>query len=558
SSDLDLANLGNNGILLQGIEFQGLLGSAVSEAGDVNNDGIDDLIIGAIGATANGNNNAGKAYIVFGNTQLPVNIDISQLNGFNGFIFEGIDEFDYAGLAVGGAGDINNDGIDDLFVTAPGPLSNPPSSSYIIYGSNTGFPATVNASQLNGFNGFIITDSQGQAGSTVNNAGDVNNDGIPDLIIGADANSSDSYVIYGGFPYPGFVELSSTINGTNGFVLTGIDVQNSDGTTVQGIGDVNNDGIDDIMVAVSGTTLVDNLPITKGYVVFGNPSLPYRFDLSTLNGSNGFVINDFSIDDIVGFSIGEVGDFNLDGVDDILIGTSQADTNNINAGKGYVVFGKSDGLFPANINLSTLGSQNGLVFNGAEIDDLTGTSIDGAGDVNNDGVNDLIIGAPGSLFNDAPGKSHVVFGNSNFGSSTAFVFDEAYYLNQNPDIATLVANGSFRNGLDHFSEFGVEEERDFRVLLFNENYYLSQNPDVANLIANGEFQNALEQFTQVGQFEGRLPSPSEANSVSLRFDEDYYLNQNLDVNNLVEQGVFSSGFEHYLEIGQFEQRQIAA
>jgi hypothetical protein len=445
-----------------------------------------------------------------------------------------------------------------LFVTAPGPLSNPPSRSYIIYGSDTGFPATVNPSQLNGFSGFVITDSQGQAGSTVNNAGDVNNDGIPDLIIGADANFSDSYVIYGGFPYPGFVELSSTINGDNGFVLTGIDVQNSDGTTVQGIGDVNNDGIDDVMVAVSGTTLIDNLPITKGYVVFGGPSLPYRFDLSTLNGSNGFVINDFSIDDIVGFSIGEVGDFNLDGVDDILIGTSQADTNNINAGKGYVVFGKSDGLFPTNINLSTLGSQNGLVFNGAEIDDLTGTSIDGAGDVNNDGVKDLIIGAPGSLFNDVPGKSYVVFGSNNFGNSTALVFDETYYLNQNPEIATSVANGAFRNGLDHFSKLGVQEGRDFQVLLFNENYYLSQNPDVANLIANGEFQNALEEFTQVGQFEGRLPSPSQANSLPLRFDENYYLNQNLDVNNGVKQGLFSSGFEHYLEIGQFEQRPIAA
>lgn len=557
-SDLDLANLGNNGIVLQGIEFQGLLGSAVSEAGDVNNDGIDDLIIGAIGATANGNSNAGRTYVVFGNTQLPVSIDISQLNGFNGFTFEGINAFDYAGLAVGGAGDVNNDGIDDLFVTAPGPLSNPPSSSYIIYGEDTGFPATVNASQLNGFNGFIITDLQGQAGSTVNNAGDVNNDGIPDLIIGADANFTDSYVIYGGYPYPGFVELSSTINGTNGFVLTGIDVQNSDGTTVQGVGDVNNDGIDDIMVAVSGTTIVDNLPITKGYVVFGNPSLPYRFDLSTLNGSNGFVINDFNIDDIVGFSIGKVGDFNLDGVDDIVIGTSQADTNNTNAGKGYVVFGKSDGVFPANINLSTLGSQNGLVFNGAEIDDLTGTSIDGAGDVNNDGVKDLIIGAPGSLFNDVPGKSYVVFGSNNFGNSTALVFDETYYLNQNPEIATSVANGAFRNGLDHFSKLGVQEGRDFQVLLFNENYYLSQNPDVANLIANGEFQNALEEFTQVGQFEGRLPSPSQANSLPLRFDENYYLNQNLDVNNGVKQGLFSSGFEHYLEIGQFEQRPIAA
>lgn len=74
------------------------------------------------------------------------------------------------------------------------------------------------------------------------------------------------------------------------------------------------------MVVVSGIIIVDNLFIIKGYVVFGNFLLFYRFDLFIFNGSNGFVINDFNIDDIVGFFIGKVGDFNLDGVDDIVIG----------------------------------------------------------------------------------------------------------------------------------------------------------------------------------------------------------------------------------------------
>lgn len=559
-ANLDLANLdGNNGLTLQGIDIQGLLGGAIGGAGDINNDGTDDLIIGAFGAPANGNNNAGKAYVVFGNSGLPANIDLANLNGSSGFVLSGFNEFDYAGVDVGGAGDINNDGIDDLYISAPGPLSSPPSKTYVVFGSETGFPANIDLSQLNGSNGFVVNDSRGLAGSAVSKAGDINNDGIADLIIGADEGSSDSYVVYGSSSFPATVELSSILNGTNGSLLSATDVLNPDGTTVRGVGDVNNDGIDDLMVAVSGTTVVDNLPITKGYVVFGDRSLPSRFDLSALNGSNGFAINDFSIDNILGFSIGEVGDFNQDGIDDILIGTSQADANgNIDSGKSYVVFGKRDGNFPTNIDLSRLDSRDGLVLNGVETEDLTGSAVDGAGDLNNDGVSDLIVGAPGSLFSDAPGKSYVVFGSNNFGSSTSLVFDEVYYLSQNPDVANLVASGQFQSGLQHFAIFGVGEERDFRVLSFNDSYYLTQNPGVASLVASGELPSGLDHFIRFGQFEGRSPGASEQSSIPLRFDENYYLNQNPDVRDAVEAGLFSSGFEHYIQVGQFQGRLTSA
>jgi len=558
-ANLDLTNLdGSNGLTLQGIDIQGLSGGAVGGAGDINNDGIDDLIIGAFGAPANGNNNAGKAYVVFGNSGLPANIDLANLNGSSGFVLSGLNEFDYAGVAVGGAGDINNDGIDDLYISAPGPLSSPPSKTYIVFGSETDYPANIDLSALNGSTGFVINDSRGLAGSDVSKAGDINNDGIADLIIGADVGSGDSYVVYGSSNFPATVELSGILNGTNGSQLAATDILNPDGTTVRGVGDVNNDGIDDLMVAVSGTTPVDNLPITKGYVVFGG-SLPSRFDLSALNGSNGFVINDFSIDNILGFSIGEVGDFNRDGIDDILIGTSQADANgNIDSGKSYVVFGDRDGNFPTNIDLARLDSRDGLVLNGAETEDLTGSAVDGAGDLNNDGISDLIVGAPGSLFNDAPGKSYVVFGSGNFGSSTTLVFDELYYLSQNPEVADLVASGALASGLEHFTRFGVGEDRDFRVLLFNENSYLTQNPEVASLVASGELRSGLEHFTRFGQFEERSAGASEQSSIPLRFDENYYLNQNPEVREAVEAGLFSSGFDHYIQVGQFQGRLTSA
>ncbi len=559
-ANLDLANLdGSNGLTLQGIDIQGLSGGAVGGAGDINNDGIDDLIIGAFGAPANGNNNAGKAYVVFGNSGLPANIDLANLNGDSGFVLSGLNEFDYAGVAVGGAGDINNDGIDDLYISAPGPLSSPPSKTYIVFGSETGYPANIDLSALNGSTGFVINDSRGLAGSDVSKAGDINNDGIADLIIGADEGSGDSYVVYGSSSFPATVELSGILNGTNGSQLAATDILNPDGTTVRGVGDVNNDGIDDLTIAVSGTTVVDNLPITKGYVIFGDRSLPSRFDLSALNGSNGFVINDFSIDNILGFSIGEVGDFNRDGIDDILIGTSQADTNgNIDSGKSYVVFGKRDGNFPTNIDLARLDSRDGLVLNGVETEDLTGSAVDGAGDLNNDGISDLIVGAPGSLFNDAPGKSYVVFGSGNFGSSTTLVFDELYYLSQNPEVADLFASEALASGLEHFTRFGAGEERDFRVFLFNENSYLTQNPEVASLVASGELRSGLEHFTRFGQFEERSAGASEQSSIPLRFDENYYLNQNPDVSEAVEAGVFSSGFDHYIQVGQFQSRLTSA
>ncbi|WP_422759609.1 integrin alpha, partial [Microcoleus anatoxicus] len=106
----------------------------------MNGDGIKDFIIGAFGATVNGQNNAGKTYIVFGTNQgFPANFNLANLNGNNGFAVTGTNTFDYAGLFATGIGDINGDRIDDILISAPGPLGGTPGKSYVIYGRTTGF-----------------------------------------------------------------------------------------------------------------------------------------------------------------------------------------------------------------------------------------------------------------------------------------------------------------------------------------------------------------------------------------------------------------------------------
>ena len=117
-------------------------------------------------------------------------------------------------------------------------------------------------------------------------------------------------------------------------------------------------------------------------------------DLSSLNGSNGFRLDGVAADDRSGYSVSTAGDVNGDGFDDLIVSAKGAATpNGDDSGSSYVVFGQASG-FSAAMNLSTLNGSNGFRLDGVAADDQSGKSVSTAGDVNGDGFDDLIVGAP--------------------------------------------------------------------------------------------------------------------------------------------------------------------
>ncbi len=415
---------GSNGFSINGEAAGDSSGFSVNSAGDINGDGIDDLIIGAPYADPN-NNLSGSSYVVFGrDSGFTSALNLSGLNGSNGFAINGVAAADLSGTSVSSAGDFNGDGIDDLII---GAIYGEPKGddyaggSYVVFGRDTGFTSTLELSSLNGSNGFSISGvaTDDQSGFSVSSAGDVNGDGIDDVIIGApyaDPNSNDeagsSYVVFGSDnPLPNPFNLS-TINGSNGFSINGVFAGDNSGFSVSAAGDVNGDGIDDLIIGANRADPNGNQNAGSSYVVFGSDSsLPNPFNLSTINGTNGFTINGVISGENSGFSVSAAGDINGDGIDDLIIGAPNANFSVNLVGASDVLLGSKNPI-PHPFNISTINGLNGFSMFGVANGDRTGAAVSAAGDVNGDGVDDLIIGAPFADPNGVgvAGSSYVVFG----------------------------------------------------------------------------------------------------------------------------------------------------
>jgi Ca2+-binding RTX toxin-like protein len=279
--------------------------------------------------------------------------------------------------------------------------------------------------RFSGGNTRIVGEASGDySGFSVSVAGDVNGDGIDDLIVGARNNHSggaedgSAYVVFGSSDRLAEIDLGEIARGTGGFKILGDYNGTAGGSRVSNAGDINGDGLDDIILGVPNSHSSHG-DTGAAYVIFGRSDYlaPVRLE-EIAEGQGGFRIIGARNLDFAGASVSSAGDFNGDGIGDVILGAFQFDSQfplegtdvNVtatNAGAAFIVFGSSDER--ATIDLRDLVSEsNGIVLASETPSARAARSVSRAGDINGDGLDDVIVSVRNSGSPD--GGAFVVFG----------------------------------------------------------------------------------------------------------------------------------------------------
>ncbi|WP_330202477.1 Calx-beta domain-containing protein [Cyanobacterium sp. DS4] len=404
---------GTNGFALEGDNLS-QAGFSVFGA-DINGDGYGDLIIGSPSALSSVNNEqveTGKVYVLYGKdtTQSPFEsaIKLNDIGNSQGGFQIKTKEYPQGniGTQVGSFGDVNDDGYNDIIISSPG-LNGGTGQINILFGWNER-PDTILLEEMEAkYWGRNIINSQSanngvQSSSlqTVSLIGDVNGDHITDFIIGS---NGQAYLIFGSKDFNTGTNLDLAKLEQGQGVIFQSDSNISLATLQVGYaGDMNGDGINEIVLGVTSTTINNQNVPSQSFVVFGSESLDNEltFNLDSLDGSNGFSVQG------AGASVNS-GDINGDSYRDLILGAPETTVdNNVNAGASYIIYGDPFGYEWTNgvVNVSelqTIGSERGMTIFGAESDQAFGTSVSGLGDINGDGIQDFAIGAPNILNIDA-------------------------------------------------------------------------------------------------------------------------------------------------------------
>lgn len=417
---IDLTNLGDRGFVITGGRRGDLAGYSVTSEGDINKDGIRDMVVGAPRADSDGEH-VGKAYVLFGHPGAFGPIDLGHLSPADGFAIigeSGGDEPGLFGLSVSKGGDFDGDGYDEFIVGAPG-VDGGAGAAYLIYGKAGGF-ADISLDSLARADGFKMSGAAGShAGYSVSQAGDVNGDRLIDMMVGApdaDGGAGAVYVLFGRAEGYDGVDLAN-LSSADGVTILGATVGDQAGFCVSGGSDINDDQISDMII---GAPYADDAGADAGlaYVILGRRDgfgADNTIDLANLSPEIGFTIRGDAARDLAGIGVSKAGDINADGYKDLMIGASGADGGGSGAGAVYVLFGKAGGF--ADLDLADLSPEDGFVIQGDAKGDAAGFSVSATGDMNGDGFNEMIIGAMGGDDGGrGAGEAYVIYGKaSGFG-----------------------------------------------------------------------------------------------------------------------------------------------
>ncbi len=378
-------DLGTADAELYGEVTSDVSGYAVAGDGDVNQDGYGDLLIGAHGQDAGGSM-AGAAYLFHG----PIYGSHSLATADAKFIGENAQ--DYAGIATRLDGDVNADGVDDILIGAylNGEGGTEAGAAYVVFGPVTG---TVDLSAADAK--LVGEDAGDRAGLGVAMSGDVDDDGVNDVLVGAYWNddagtdAGKAYLIYG--PVNGDLDLSSA-----DATFVGEEEEDAAGVSVSFAGDVNGDGHDDMII---GAWKNDRGGLDSGtaYLVHGP-----AYGQNDLSAADAIMIGD-AAGDYTAKTVAAAGDVDMDGFDDVLVGASCADAGHTNGGAVYFMRGPLSGTLDL--------IQADAVFLGEAASDFAGHAFAGNVDLDGDGILDVVIGAG---FNDESatdaGAAYVFYG----------------------------------------------------------------------------------------------------------------------------------------------------
>lgn len=381
---VDLAALGGFGFRIDGAAAGDQAGLSVAGTGDVNGDGLADVLVGAPAPFEN--TATGWAYVVFGKSSTAA-VDLAAL-GDAGFRIDGSEVGAGAGTGVSGAGDQNGDGRADVIVGAPGADNkgvNGTGAAYVVFGKSS--TAAVDLAAL-GSSGFRLDGSLGDhVGESVSDAGDVNGDGRTDLLVGAPQGQHTNGRTYVVFGQASPVNIDLEALGGSGFPINGVAASENAGFQVSGAGDVNGDARSDVLLVAPGADNNGRPGSGSAFVVFGKATTT-AVELSTL-GDSGFRIDGPTSGDFTS-AVSSAGDVNRDGLADALIGAPGAPNSaGLSSGSAWVVYGKSS---TATVDLAALGSA-GFQIDGDAAQDSAGVSVSDAGDVNGDGRLEVLVGA---------------------------------------------------------------------------------------------------------------------------------------------------------------------
>ena len=345
------------------VELSPFFGYSVSSAGDVNGDGYSDMIVGAYGA--------GSAYLYFGYQPMYE----GQYNINPNVVLTG-QPSEWFGYSVSGAGDVNQDGYDDVIIGAVYNDAKYQGHAYLYFGG----------SSMDSSPDLVLTgeNSNCQFGNSVSDAGDVNHDGYDDVLVGERESTGAAYIYFGG----------ASMDAVADVVIRGSAYLDWAGSAVSSAGDVNNDGYDDVIVGMSGFSSNPE----RACIYLGGAGMDNAADV-VMKIANDETWNFFAR------SVSKAGDVNGDGFDDVIIGAENIDSH---TGRAYLYFGGS-----------TMDSTADIILTGQAVNDYFGHSVSDAGDMNGDGYGDVIIGAYG--YNQSTGRVFVFYGGPDMDNTADLV-----------------------------------------------------------------------------------------------------------------------------------------